>query len=451
MNDGYAAPLRALARAVILGAGLLWAVTARAEPLPATVTETPFGGVLERQELLAAVAARNPGLDAARQALEAARQRVPQAESLEDPMASYSLAPLSVGSEARLGEQLRLSQRLPFPGTLRWRGKAARAEVDSAGARVEQVRLELALAASRLYDRYYLVFRGLAINEEHQRLLGELQEVAASRYAAGLAPQQAPLEAEVEAAHLLHRAVVLETERRTVVARLNALLDRRATSPLPPPPAVLPLPAGPGPSSSLETAAVEARPEVREQRAKIAERRAAAEVQRLRLYPDFEAATSYNSMWNTLEHRWMIGASIRLPLRRGRIRAGIAEAEARRSAAESELAQLDEVVRSDVEVAAAQLDEALQVATIYRDRILPAARDQINAARAGFETGAGSMVALIDAERSLRSAELTYDQTLADASSRRAELDRALGRRPFSTPAGNDDPPTTPEATEAKP
>jgi outer membrane protein TolC len=88
------------------------------------------------------------------------------------------------------------------------------------------------------------------------------------------------------------------------------------------------------------------------------------------------------------------------------------------------------------------------VERLYRNRILPAARDQIAAARAGFETGANSMLSLIDAERSLRSAELNYHQALADANSRRAELDRALGRMPFTEADAAPSPRSAPQETE---
>jgi outer membrane protein TolC len=143
---------------------------------------------------------------------------------------------------------------------------------------------------------------------------------------------------------------------------------------------------------------------------------------------------SYNSMWGMEEHRWMAGVGVNLPIWRKRIRAGVAEAEARLGSAESELARLEDEVQAEIEVAMQELQEAVHVVHLYRNRVLPASRDQIAAARAGFETGATTMISLIDAERSLRTAELTYYQALADANTRRAELDRALGRLPFAVP-----------------
>jgi outer membrane protein TolC len=113
---------------------------------------------------------------------------------------------------------------------------------------------------------------------------------------------------------------------------------------------------------------------------------------------------------------------------------------------------LTDQVRAEIEVARLELDEAAHVVHLYDDRVLPASRDQLAAARAGFETGANPMLALIDAERSLLAAELGRHQAVAAYASRHAELTRALGLAPRipdipdrpdspDTPAGPVEPP----------
>ena len=57
------------------------------------------------------------------------------------------------------------------------------------------------------------------------------------------------------------------------------------------------------------SAAVE-RPELRAQRAVIAARQAELELARRGRQPDFEAMAGYNSMWDTPEHRWMVGLGL---------------------------------------------------------------------------------------------------------------------------------------------
>jgi outer membrane protein TolC len=80
-----------------------------------------------------------------------------------------------------------------------------------------------------------------------------------------------------------------------------------------------------------------------------------------------------------------------------------------------------------VETAAERLSEAHHLLGIVASRLLPAARDRVVAARAGFAAGRNDFDALIEAERSLRDAELEHEEALAEVSRRHAELSRATG------------------------
>lgn len=408
------------------------AETAAPEPSPAVAAPFAATGPLGRFELIAAVLERNPGVEEARLAWRAASERVPQATSLDDPMLAYSLAPLSIASsDVPFGHSLEVRQRLPYPGKLRRMGEVARAEADAFARGIETVRLELATAASMLYDDYYLVHRAREINLEHQRLLEGLKRVATARYAAGEAPQAAPIQAEVEIAHLVHEEMVLATAREVLTARINALLHREPGAPLPPPVERLPVPAMAAvDEESLAGAAIAARPELERLEAERAARAAAVELRELDRYPDFEAMASYNSMWRETEHQWMVGVGVNLPVWRERIEAGVAEARAELARVESERARLADEVGAEARIAWARLREAHHVLQIYQSRLLPAAADQVRAATTGFETAQVSFLTLIEAERNQRAVALAYEETLADLYRRGAELDRALGMPP---------------------
>lgn len=414
----------------------LLAVCAAAMAAAAGAADAPvdLGPVLERGALVREVLSRNPRVDVARSAAEAAAAHVAVARALEDPMVGYEVAPLSIGSGAvPFGQGFKISQRVPYPGTLRLRGSIAEADRAAADRRLEEVQLDLAQLASHLYDRYWLVDRALAVTLDHIALLQSFQEVAAARYSAGVGSLQAPLLAETEAAHLHHRETVLSSERRQLTARLNALLHRPPASELPPAPTELPaldkrIPA----LDDLIALALDTRPEVAAHRHTLAARSDGVALERLAYRPDFEPMASYNSMWRETEHQWMVGAWLRVPLQRKRIGAAIATAEARRAAAEATLDALFDAIGEEVAVSMARVEEAHHVTALFEDRVLPAARDQIAAARAAFETGELTLLPLIDAERSLRTAEFNRLEARANLYTARAALDRALGRAPFT-------------------
>lgn len=401
----------------------------RAEILSDAPTPLFGGEVLDREALAAAVLERNPSLAAARQAWEAARQGIPQAGSLADPTASWAVAPLSLASSGvRFGQTARLSQGLPFPGVLSARRAAASAEADAAAGRLAETRLELVTAALHLYDDLYLAERGLEIHREHLSLLADLRRTATRHYEAGLVAQQVPLQAEVEETRVLHREVVLTAQRKVLAAALNALLHRPPDAPLPRTPSQLEAPpAPPAPLPEMLSRALDARPELSVLAARVRAREHLLELRRLERYPDFEATTQLNSMWSQREHRWTVGVGVNVPVYRKRLRAGIAESEARLAAANSEREALEDRVLAEVAQAHARIEEAYHRVELHQSRLLPASRDQIRAALAGFRTGRTSFLAVIDAERTERAVQLEYHGALADYHRARADLARAVG------------------------
>ena len=406
-------------------AAVVAAAAAQAAPDPS------FGPTLELDELVTAVLARNPGLQAREATVRAAQARVEQATALDDPTAAAMLAPLSLGGGASLGYEVRASQRFPYPGKRALRGEVARQEVTAAGEELQVARLLLASRTAELYADYYLNAREQEVNAEHLTLLDALKRVATARYAAGLVPQQAPVQAEVEAARMLHHEIELRAGGREIVARLDALLHRATDAPLPPPPAALPAPGGAVMEHGAAHAeAVGERPELLAQRAAIASREAELELARRSRRPDFEAMAGYSSMWDTPEHRFTVGVGVGLPIRRARIRAEVAAAQARLDEANAELERLGDELRAEALAAVAHRDEMAHLLELYRDRVLPAARDQVAAARASFESGGESMLGLIEAERSLRDAQLQYHEAEAGLLRAQAAAARALGELP---------------------
>jgi cobalt-zinc-cadmium efflux system outer membrane protein len=391
------------------------------------------GPFLERAVFVRAVLQRNPTVDAARSGWRGAVARVRQSGSLDDPTVDLGLAPLSIGaSNVPLGYTAAISQRLPWPGKLSLDAEMARAEASAAKSDFESTRRELALTAALLYDQYFASVRSLEINAHHIALMREMKTAALAQFETGRASAQDPLQAEVEVTHMEHDAVKLTADRDVTIAQMNELLHRDPERPLPPPTSDLVLGAVPDLKAAkrLGDEAAANRPEIEGARLHARAEQARGERASRESYPDVVVSTSYNSMWSDPEHRWMVGLGFNLPLQRGRRAGGVEEADAMRSRYESEAARLTDKTRSEVTVALKRLDEAHHILRLFEERLIPVARDQIDAARAGFITSRNDFVAVIGAEKNLRDVELGYQMARADVDRRRAELDRALGRIP---------------------
>lgn len=388
--------------------------------------------VLERAAYVRAVLLRNPSIESARQAWRAAIGRVNQAGAFEDPMLDLGVAPLSIGSsKAPFGYEVGLSQKLPWFGKRSLDASIGAAEAEAVKSDYESVKRELAMTALVLYDQYFIAVRALEINAHHVELMRAMRDAASAQFAAGRGSAQDALQAESELAHMEHDTAVLRSQRDVTVAQMNELLHRSPEQPLPPPPSELPLPrALEQDPKHLEAEALQQRTDIQAARQRARAEQARADRAGREYYPDFTVSTSYNSMWDMPEHRWMVGLGFNLPIQTGRPAGAADEAMAMRAQFDGDAARLTDSARTQVFVSLRQIEESRHVIEVFEKRLLPLAKDQIDAARAGFIASKNPFVSVVDAEKNLRSVELDYQMARADYDRRWAELERALGRIP---------------------
>ena len=189
-------------------------------------------------------------------------------------------------------------------------------------------------------------------------------------------------------------------------------------------------PPGEGEAGRLEAEAVDRRPDIAAAREHARAEQARADRGARESFPDFTVSTSYSSMWDMPEHRWMVGLSFNLPVPGGRRAGAVDEARAMRARYEADAAGRTDLARSQVAVALKRVEESRHVLHLMDEHLLPIARSQVSAARAAFVASQAPFVTVVDAEKNLRGVELDRQMALADCDRRRAELDRALGQIP---------------------
>lgn len=397
------------------------AATANAAP-PAESS----AGTLEADRLVEDVLAANPGLAGLEAAVREAGARVEPAGALDDPRLSYEVAPESIGS--RIGDRhvVRFSQTIPWPGTLGLRAAAARHRTEATEQWLAAARLQVAALTRAAHAEWHFVHRALAINAVNQALLEDLKSSAEAMYAAGRGRQQDVLRAERERTHLLHQETIHKRERVSIRAQINALLGRPADRPLPPPgrlaePQELP------PAERLRTAAAHRHPELSGLRDRVAAGEAEVDLVRKDFYPDFELMTGYSNMWDERDMRWTVGVGISLPLDRGKRRAELDAAKAARQRAEWNLADRRAGLLAELETARAKAAESQHIIHLYENRLLPLARETLNASLAAYRSGDGDFLSVIEAEKEALRAELELARARADYARRLAELKRWTG------------------------
>ena len=121
----------------------------------------------------------------------------------------------------------------------------------------------------------------------------------------------------------------------------------------------------------------------------------------------------------------MIGVSV--PIWRERLRAGVAEGRAMQRMADADLSAMRVMIEGET-IAAREAATAARIQlVVLEDEVMPRAQAATESALAGYSSGQGTLVAVIESARTLwvlQEEELMTQTALGEARSR---LDRALG------------------------
>jgi outer membrane protein, heavy metal efflux system len=378
------------------------------------------------QALVDEALVRNPELAATRQLELAAQTRPVQAGSRPGPTVGVfyqndGVTP-SLGREPMTMLGVSGGQDVPYPGKLGLRRQVAQADAGIAGFEVERARLGLIGSVKASY--YGLVLaRGLAsLALEQGEIWQEVQETARVRYASAVGSQQEMLRAQVEATRVQALHAQHHAEARARLAQLNALLGRPADTPVA---TSDPLTVTSETRSAAEIVAwTEANSPELKASALAAERdERAVTLARREFKPDFnvQGGVMYRG---SLPPMWQLGASVMLPSR-ARVRAALAEAEARLAASKARQEDVRVRLRAVVEQRLALLEAAQQIEATYRDGLLPQGDLAVQSATATYGAGQGSQVAVLEAASALLDDRTDYLRLLATHAVERARLEEA--------------------------
>jgi len=383
---------------------------------------------LTAEQLIAAVLARNPGLQGLAAAAEAASYRIEPAGALDDPILTYVGAPETTAGLRDLQGRVELSQSLPWPGKLGLRENAARARSEGEQQTLFNARLVLMATTKSLFAEWAYIHRTLEIKDAHRDLLAQLRRVAETQYAAGRTQQQDVLQAEVEAARIDTDIVSYRRHRKEVLAKINGLLNRPPQSPLPLP-APLPVLVDPPSLQVLQEAALQEHPALRRIRAQLTEASARQGLAEKDSFPDFKVSAGYNTLREDADKRWTVGLSINLPFDlSGKRRASRQAAEADVMRYRWQLTDREAQLLAQLEQGRARVKETREIVAIHRQRLLPLTEASLNAAVADYRAGQGSFLTVIDAERQQLRTQDTLARAHADYLRALAALEQAVGR-----------------------
>ena len=399
----------------------LLALSGRAESQ--TIDPLPLPSPLGLEDVLRLARDGRAEVNAARAGTRAAAQRPAIASALEDPMVSPSIDHLPFMLEGA-DVSFTIEQRFPLSGLRTHRRQAAEAGMDRARADLARATLDVSHEAINAFLMVHERRQSAAVLDEQLALARQVVGAATARYAGATGPQSDVLRAEVEVARLEGLSRALRGETRAAEAMLNVTLGRDADAMVPP------LAAGASvqlvPAWPAVKAALAERPELAAGRADIA--RANADVLVMRdMYKPMATIRTGPSYTMTDGRGQMLMVGVSVPIWRGRLRAGVAEAEAMRDMANAELEAMRRMVEGQAAVALNQVDAAQARHRAVRDDVLPRARFAIDPALASYAAGQLPLVSVLEAVQALWITQSDLIESEVTLGLAWARLGRAMG------------------------
>ena len=408
-------------------AWLIWTTCLLAGISSATAAE-----MLSQREIIAAVVRDNASVKAARARWEMMKWRVPQASAWEDLRASADSVTsrfVNIPANAFMDQSVMLEQELPVSGKNRSRARAATAEAGAAFEELRRMELDVISRGRVAFARLANGYAQLEVNRRNEELLNEYVQISRSRYETGAATQADVLIAQTDATKLLEARADIERQISEAQSALNVLMNRPAQAPLGKPAAPVFAPRELS-LEGLQAIAITFRPELQRAQSRIEAETFRLELAHRQWFSDPALnvkAQRYNAAAQAVSEL-DVGISFPIPwLNSKKYSAGVLEA---RKSVENARHEFDAARVETLGLVRDQLKKIQTLATqyeLYRDKILPLARQTVEASRAAYEASASGFLELITARRTLQDAESAALNRLADYEAAVSELNAIVG------------------------
>ena len=390
-------------------------------------------------DVIRVVAENNPSIKAAEERWQAMKARVPQAAAWEDLRLQGDSRVerfVAIPPTAFTDQLVMLEQELPITGRNRSRARAATADAGAAFEDLRRTEIDVLSRARSAYYRLATEEAQLEVNRRNVELLNQFAEISRARYEVGSASEADVLMAKTDAAKLLEAQSDILRRVSDAQTQVNVLMNRPAQDPLGRPISITFEPARLS-LSSMQQFALHARPEVQRAQNQIEAAKSRVQLANRQWISDPALnvkAQRYNDASQTVSEL-DVGVSIGLPfLNPKKYSAGVTEAERNLGAAQREFEAVSNEALGLVRDQIKKVETAAHHYELYRNKILPLARQTVQANRSSYEASNATFLELIASQRVLQDVESAYVNHLADYQIALAELRAIVGAEdpPFS-------------------
>jgi cobalt-zinc-cadmium efflux system outer membrane protein len=391
--------------------------------MPELPPDVPLAQRLTLEQALRIAAANNPQLTASAHQVAGAQanlsgQKQPVNPNLFITGTTNTPSGLDPSDPTRYG----VIYTLETSGRQRWRAGQARAQLQGIQADAVTTRLTVQQGAASAYADLQAANSNLRTEQEAYDTAKRLYDLITKRVDLGDAPASNATRTRIaltQEEQNFFRAVSAVQQAR---AALNVQLGRNPELPID---AIDPLAFTPLTLKleDLQALALRSRPELRSAEASRRALDANVKLQRSQYYPDLQLGASPRTIGDS-----QVELALALPLFDfGSIRGAVNKAKEDVKVQDAQIVQVRQQIRLDVQTAYIALSQSQRLVASFQDGILPRTQTLLDQVQQGYALGASSILDVIDAQQTYRTARNDYNNALGDYRRALAQLQRALG------------------------
>jgi len=405
--------------------------------MPLAPLAQPDKPVMNVEQLIEEAIQNNPEILAQKKRWELFKEKIPQASAFEDPMFGFGIISLptnfSFKDEDMTMKEFSISQKFPFYGKRRLMGEMAGKEAEVVFNEIQEKINRIIKEVKATYYELSYNYRSTEFTQRNKEILENFVKIVETQYAVGMGIQQDVLKAHVEVSKMVDELIMLGQRRRSLEAKLIALLNRSPESPVGKPEEVaykkLPLNTG-----EFQKTAIETNPTLKGMKKMIEAKEKAYALAKREYYPDLTARFAYGQRDNgpEMKRRDMLTGMVEVNVPifyKSKQDRKVAEAKAEIETTEAQYRAMKNEILYMVTDMASMIERVERQIELYKTGIIPQAGLQVSSATSAYRVNKVDFMTLLDSQMTLYRYELEYHLALTEYEKNVASLEAAVGTR----------------------
>lgn len=384
--------------------------------------------------MLAVAYKRNPKLKEFRKRQQAIQKRYPQSMFLNNILEQYTsftrLLDIATGPSMH---KKSVTEKTPYPGSLEITGKIISTEAKLALVQYRIAERDLVYQITYDYWELWFIEQTLVIYQEQLDIVNDLEEVARGKFKAGLSGYSDVLKAQITREKIAVKLEILRQQQSTIQVRLLSALNLSLSIPLGPlttmPERQLTIAL-----DRLYSLAKQQRQEIQAIRLQMQKLQQIIELSENKLYPDFTLGLSYfenrtreRSGKNSFPQRPQATPDLWF----GQRESYLQEMRLQREALDKKIEALEQQTTSQIRELYWLLDTANRHLVLYRDTLLPLARENLRVTRVAYRSTGTKVdfLNVLNAERRLLEFQLALLESKRNYAQKLVKLEKIAGQR----------------------